>query len=102
MKSEPTSIWTRDSSDLLKQFLEGGVGAEFLSHLASFRPAPEISNDIHAVALQARKIEGFELAFNSILRLAEPPDEETGQNLDAYPDPDDDSKWPDQPEQKEP
>lgn len=88
--------WNADAAALLKQFLDSPVGGVFLAHLASHRPSFHPTTDLNSVALQAKEIAGFERAINTIIQLSEPPELTNDQPKisDAYPDLDDETKWP--------
>lgn len=85
--------WSEDSAALLRQWLESNFGQIFFHTLASKRPGHLNSPDPAAVALQAKKLEGFELCVNAILSLATPPEKNQGP-VNEYPDLDNPEGWP--------
>jgi hypothetical protein len=90
------SPWNRDAAALLRRFFDTAVGKLFLAQMAYHRPALSGSEtDLNGVAMQAKKVGGYEQALNRIWSLAEPPEEGVGQPAETYPDIEDDSKWSD-------
>ena len=88
------SEWNKPASELLKQFLNSGVGQNFLANLAARRPPLDFScDDVNRVALRAKLAEGYERAINDILILSEPPVKEAGDSVEQYPPIDDESQW---------
>lgn len=93
MQQNKLPEWSRDSAELFAQWLESNFGQIFFNTLASKRPGHLNSDNPDAVALQAKKIEGFELCVNAILNLATPPDTTKGP-VPEYPDLDENAHWP--------
>jgi hypothetical protein len=90
------TLWNKDASVLLKQFLLTTTGQVFMAELIARRPSfiSRPAGRCEGVAMQSKMVEGYELAVQRILDLAEPPNDLIEGAPPLYPDLDaDDKVW---------
>ncbi len=87
--------WESHDASALQAFLESPTGRKVIPLLIDGRPSLEAFGSMAAetVALQARVVQGYEMALVNLSRLIAQP-EKAIQPEDTYPPLEDDSKWP--------
>lgn len=93
------ALWDSNDADALRSFLETRSGKRFILRLRLDRPslpgAPELRGDLHAVALSAKRQEGYEEAIANVFDyLVTPADVEATSK--EFPNLDDDDAWPEE------
>lgn len=87
--------WGADEAAWWRSVLETPVGVKLLQRLAAFRPSlPLPSGDPNFAAQHAMYAAGYEAAVRELFDLRKAPESEVKSPPEAYPDLDDDTKWP--------
>ena len=97
-----SSIPFSDSTEIVIQpyvreaaskFFASKEGRILLDALAAGRPSPLAAGPIDQVALSSASASGYELVFQNLALILNPPRRTGEKPSDNYPDLDDDSKW---------
>lgn len=89
------SEWATTDSERLATFLDSETGKRFLPTLADKIPVLLVEGEINKILIRTGVVQGAQSILQEIVALAHPASAIAVSDTNAYPPPEDDSKWTD-------